>query len=553
VVGPGGVEDGSASRRAGSQPKENDMAPEKRVFEISERQGNKQLAPGESFTFVFEITNSDDRTRNAGVDLIFEEEAPPHKPWLSIEPPAGTDKERIPFEGKQMRQVKVTVKVPPNADTKDYKVRLMVWDVEQKSDVYTEGNWVTTEVRSKPAPPVNGPNLLGLWIALAVVGLAIIGVLVYFLVIRVPKATVPNVTTKSLREATTLLGEKGFKKMDHKEAVTGAGPGLVVDQDPAFDTVQPTSTPVHLTIEAQLVEVPGVTGKTVEEARGLLPPDLQINVGESKWGTRKDTILTQDPDRGAKVRRDATVNVVMDKGPQPPAPIDEPRRCAGLAQGKIGDPQLVERLCRGTSNGNQPPDCFDLVMRGGINYGSGTVWDPINAIDLCEGTNDAKSRIICFQDQIKKGSHWSTAIKVCSEGLPLYKAIAKEMVAVIPLLKRGVEGTAPDPPESVCYGGVQDRIAWNNAGSTHWNRTDIERLCAGTSKGTEPARCFDGVMRGGVDRGGGTTWHWTDAVDLCAGTDDSDATIQCFRESIAQHKSQRQAIEACRRSARGPA
>jgi hypothetical protein len=544
------------------------MAPEKRVFEISERQGKKQLAPGESFVFVFEITNSDDRARNAGVDLMFEEGAPPIQTWFKIEPPAGTDKERIPFEAKQMRQVKVTVAVPANADTKDYKARLMVWDVEQKSDVVTEGNWVTTEVRNKVEPPPNGGGIkfLWLWILLGVVGLALIGVLLYFLVFKEKKATVPNVTAKSLREATALLGQAGFKTVNHKEAVTGAGPGLVVDQDPAFDTEQPTSTTVQLTIEAPLVEVPGVTGKTVEEARALLPPDLQINVGESRWGTKNGTILTQDPAQGAKVRRDATVNVVMDKGPQPPAPVDEPKRCAGLVQGHIAwdssgnrnwDNSWVERLCKGTSNGSEPPACFDLVMRGGINWGGGTAWNPTNAVDLCEGTNDSKSRIICFQDQIKKGSSWQTGIKVCSEGNPLFKALAKEMATVTSAVRvgigRGVDEAAAELPERVCYDLVQDRIAWNNAGSTHWDRADVERLCAGTSKGTEPAHCFDGVMRGGVDRGGGTTWLRTDAVDLCAGTDDSDATIHCFQESIAQHKSQRQAIEACRRSARGPA
>lgn len=585
MVGPGGAGNGSASRRAGSQPEENDMAPEKRVFEISEQQAKKQLAPGESFVFVFDITNSENQARNAGVDLIFEQPAPPHQTWFKIEPPAGTDKERIPFEGKQMRQVKVTVTVPANADTKDYTVRLMVWDVLQKSDVFTEGNWVTTEVRTKPETKIiTPPPPLWLWILLAVAGLAIIGGLVSFLVLRNPKAMVPNVTGKSLEEATKALGDAGFKTLDPKQAVTGAEPGRVVDQDPAFDTEQPKSTKILLTIEAPQVEVPEVTGKTVDEAKGLLPPDLQIAVGESKWGTRKDTILAQDPKPGAKVRRDATVKVEMDKGPQPPAPVDEPKRCAGLVQGKIAwdrtgnknwDPQWVERLCRGTSNGSEPPECFRVVMQGGINWpvsgfaaaiigSSTTQWQPTTAVDLCEGTNDAGTTIICFQNKIKQGSSAQSAISACSDHswFILKDTRIGTVSKVGSIFNRSVDETAtiravneaaPDPPESVCYDLVQDKIAWNDAGSTRWNRTDLERLCAGTSKGTEPAHCFDGVMHGGVDRGGGTTWHWTNAVDLCAGTDDSDATIRCFRESMAKGKSQREAIGACRRSARGPA
>jgi hypothetical protein len=100
-------------------------------------------------------------------------------------------------------------------------------------------------------------------------------------------------------------------------------------------------------------------------------------------------------------------------------------------------------------------------------------------------------------------------------------------------------------PEAVCRDAVQGKIAWDDKGSTRWSTANVERLCKGTTRGAEPARCFDQVMRGGVDWGGGTHWAWSHALDLCAGTSDAARTIRCFRASIQRGVGWQAAIRTC--------
>lgn len=98
------------------------------------------------------------------------------------------------------------------------------------------------------------------------------------------------------------------------------------------------------------------------------------------------------------------------------------KACHDLVQGKIawnyeGDTRWeernVKRLCRGTSKGAEPPDCFRIVMHGGVDWGGGTRWEWENAVDLCEGTHDAARTVECFGRSIRAGSHWRSAIRAC--------------------------------------------------------------------------------------------------------------------------------------------
>lgn len=99
--------------------------------------------------------------------------------------------------------------------------------------------------------------------------------------------------------------------------------------------------------------------------------------------------------------------------------------------------------------------------------------------------------------------------------------------------------------EGACADAVQGEIAWNYEGKTRWASSNVQRLCRGAEDSTEPARCFDRVMHGGVDWGGGTRWQWKNALDLCQGTRDAGATVACFRGRIDRGQGWREAIDAC--------
>ena len=95
-----------------------------------------------------------------------------------------------------------------------------------------------------------------------------------------------------------------------------------------------------------------------------------------------------------------------------------------------------------------------------------------------------------------------------------------------------------------CGGAVQGRIAWDYDGHTQWNAANVDRLCRGSAS-TEPARCFEHAMHGGVNWGGGTRWQWGNAIDLCEGSVDAARTISCFETEIAHGSSWTNAIAAC--------
>jgi hypothetical protein len=104
-------------------------------------------------------------------------------------------------------------------------------------------------------------------------------------------------------------------------------------------------------------------------------------------------------------------------------------------------------------------------------------------------------------------------------------------------------------PVSDCISKVQGRIAWDYKGSTGWGQTNLQRLCEGTSVASEPGRCFQRVMHGGVNWGGGTSWTWQNALSLCAGTSNADSLVNCFQDRVGRNEPWQSARESCRRSA----
>lgn len=96
-----------------------------------------------------------------------------------------------------------------------------------------------------------------------------------------------------------------------------------------------------------------------------------------------------------------------------------------------------------------------------------------------------------------------------------------------------------------CARALQDRIAWDYQGNTHWERSNIRDLCGGAGDTEEPARCFERVMHGGVNWGEGRNWEWPNAIALCAGTRDARATVSCFRGQIRDGYHWQDAIAHC--------
>jgi hypothetical protein len=96
--------------------------------------------------------------------------------------------------------------------------------------------------------------------------------------------------------------------------------------------------------------------------------------------------------------------------------------CAGAIQGRIAwdyrgttrwDPGNLSKLCRGAEDSRAPGACFQRVMHGGVNWGSGTTWKWENALSLCASTRNAEATVSCFEAEIRRNRTWQRSIATC--------------------------------------------------------------------------------------------------------------------------------------------
>lgn len=123
--------------------------------------------------------------------------------------------------------------------------------------------------------------------------------------------SIPNVKDKSLQEATSLLQNLGFKVVTKEVQDTNAA--LVFDQVPKYGTSLEEGSVVYLYTSADeeraKVKVPNVKGMSASEAKNTLQAqNLNINID----GT-VGVVITQDPIFDTEVEAGSVVNVVIKK------------------------------------------------------------------------------------------------------------------------------------------------------------------------------------------------------------------------------------------------
>lgn len=161
-------------------------------------------------------------------------------------------------------------------------------------------------------------------IAIAVIAVAGLGYLL------APKqVTVPNLRGKTLDEATAMLtashlnvGQTTSREEANKDA------NIVLSQYPPSDEQVKRGTTIDLVVSAPVtrVEVPAVTGQSLDEAQRLLA-EHHLVVGEverqSRPGVARDMVLQEFPKAGEMAKSGAKVDLlVSDVPPEKPAPAN---------------------------------------------------------------------------------------------------------------------------------------------------------------------------------------------------------------------------------------
>ena len=184
----------------------------------------------------------------------------------------------------------------------------------------------------------DGGTSPAVWIAglLAVVLLAVIAFFVFQLLsgpqqpTDPTEVTVPNFVGKLLAAATVEADELGIELVSTPDSTSDQPPGVILKQDPLEgDTVAPGAR-IQVTVAAGLTQVPAPDLRRKTEAQAVaelvsmgLRPGLKTEAFDPV--VPANLIATQVPNPGVLMVRDAAVDYVISKGPEPtPTPTPSP-------------------------------------------------------------------------------------------------------------------------------------------------------------------------------------------------------------------------------------
>ncbi|HEY5814530.1 MAG TPA: PASTA domain-containing protein, partial [Terrimicrobiaceae bacterium] len=225
--------------------------------------------------------------------------------WLTLEGEAERN-----FAKGESHQFTARIAVPPGTPMGKYSFRLNIISVENPDDEFTEGPSVSFEVKElAPAAP---PKRKFPWWIVAVAGVLLVGAIIITLLLLPEKLTVPKVVGEPISKAKESL--KDFASEVVGERVTGKyPPGVVVEQEPAEGTKAALGAKVALTVEANAVEVPKITGLSLADADAKLKKiKLQLKTDTRSANATTGTITEQDPKSGLRVAAGATVTALVE-------------------------------------------------------------------------------------------------------------------------------------------------------------------------------------------------------------------------------------------------
>ncbi len=139
--------------------------------------------------------------------------------------------------------------------------------------------------------------------------------------LTVPEVTVPDIVGKPLAEAQQVAAALRLSLLT-TEVFSGSAPtGTVISQDqpPGKSVKVGRVIGVEVSVGPEIVTVPDVQRRSLTEAQ-LLIDQARLRIGELREAYEEHLqggfIISQDPQPGAKVARDRTINLVVSKGPQ---------------------------------------------------------------------------------------------------------------------------------------------------------------------------------------------------------------------------------------------
>ena len=167
--------------------------------------------------------------------------------------------------------------------------------------------------------PPKKSSLLWLWILIALLAVAVIGVIGYTWLNRT--ALVPSVVQMSQADAEAAITAAGFKvgSVGTTQTATAADVGKVIEQDPLPNTQARPGSAINIVVSGgqKLVSVPKVTGMTQANAESTLKGvglTAEPSNGNSKT-VPKGSVISQAPPAGQQVPTGTSVGITISQGP----------------------------------------------------------------------------------------------------------------------------------------------------------------------------------------------------------------------------------------------
>jgi hypothetical protein len=242
--------------------------------------------------------------------------------WLSLE----GEKER-PFGPSETQKINVNVSLPGDVPSGEYKFRLVVMNVNDPGNDFTESAVVTF---SPPkAQPAAARPIWPYIVAAVVLLLIVVGVVLYFVFAGGGggDVTVADVVGKTTAEARTTLEGQGFKVKVVDDQTPGKPVGKVVSENPNAGDTAPAKSEITISVAVAsgpgLIDIPNVVttpAMAFDAARQKLIDAGFTNVaaapvnGPAATGVEPGRVIDTTPKLPAKVEAKHAITLIVDPG-----------------------------------------------------------------------------------------------------------------------------------------------------------------------------------------------------------------------------------------------